>query len=232
MRARRAGGIPLQIREGKDGELVEPADPEGACIPLARSPPSLPSPSHPRHLVPFLVDLASAPSHRPLSILSRSARADLRSHPSHSSSRAGIADALINFYSSDKLKPSKSEMTANDLDHVLGGRLCVPPPSHPTFSSRSPAAPDFQPPARSGDDGDGPSERDLSLGNATMWHVVFARLLGITGHVDLSESQRALCGRLGIDVDGSRAHDFEGLNGEKVWEVLARAFDGDEKRSA
>ncbi|KPV77781.1 glycosyltransferase family 4 protein [Rhodotorula graminis WP1] len=146
MIASKAGGIPLQIREGKDGELVEPADPEG------------------------------------------------------------IANALINFYSSDKLQLSKSEMTANDLDHVLGGRF--------------------------GDDGDGPSERDLSLGNATMWHVVFARLLGITGHVDLSDSQRALCSRLGIDVDGTKAHNFDGLEGEKVWEVLVRAFDGEKKRSA
>lgn len=84
----------------------------------------------------------------------------------------------------------------------------------------------------SGDGGDGPSERDLSVGNATMWHVLFSRLLGITGHVTLSDSQRALCEKLGIDIDGKRPHDFEGLKGEKVWEVLVKAFDGDKKRDA
>jgi hypothetical protein len=30
----------------------------------------------------------------------------------------GIARALIKFYSSDKLKASRNEMTANDVDHV------------------------------------------------------------------------------------------------------------------
>ncbi|TNY17435.1 UDP-Glycosyltransferase/glycogen phosphorylase [Rhodotorula diobovata] len=144
--ATNAGGIPLQIRKGTDGELVEPADPEG------------------------------------------------------------IANALIDFYSSDKRMASRSEMTVNDVEHVRGGRF--------------------------GDGGDGPSERDLSVGNATMWHVLFSRLLGITGHVTLSDSQRALCEKLGIDIDGKRPHDFEGLKGEKVWEVLVKAFDGDKKRDA
>ncbi|BGP40935.1 hypothetical protein JCM10449v2_004900 [Rhodotorula kratochvilovae] len=143
--ATRAGGIPLQIRNCKDGELVEPSDPEG------------------------------------------------------------IAKALIAFYSSDKRLSSRSEMTANDVDNVRGGRH--------------------------GDDGDGPSERDLTLGNATMWQLLLARLMGITGHVDLSESQRALCERLGIDVDGKRSGDFKGLKGERVWEVLCRGFDEDKKES-
>jgi len=145
---------------------------------------------------------------------------------------AGIANALIDFYSSDKRMASRSEMTVNDVEHVRGGRLCV---SSSLWVS-SPRAPSSLTHALdaccSGDGGDGPSERDLSVGNATMWHVLFSRLLGITGHVTLSDSQRALCEKLGIDIDGKRPHDFEGLKGEKVWEVLVKAFDGDKKRDA
>ncbi|GAA6057866.1 hypothetical protein JCM3770_002729 [Rhodotorula araucariae] len=142
--ATRAGGIPLQIRNCTDGELVEPSDPEG------------------------------------------------------------IAKALIDFYSSDKQLASRSEMTANDVDNVRGGRH--------------------------GDTGDGPSERDLTLGNATMWHLLLARLVGITGHVTLSPAQEALCKRLGVDVDGRRCGDFQGLKGERVWDVLCRGFDEGEKQ--
>lgn len=65
MIASNAGGIPLQIRPGKDGEVVEPSDP------------------------------------------------------------SGIAKALVNFYASDELKASRNEMTANDIEHVPGGRQWV-----------------------------------------------------------------------------------------------------------
>lgn len=60
--ASNAGGIPLQVRQGRDGEIVETSDPEA------------------------------------------------------------IARALVKFYSSDKHKSSRNEMTANDVDHVRGGR--------------------------------------------------------------------------------------------------------------
>ncbi|GJN91275.1 hypothetical protein Rhopal_004294-T1 [Rhodotorula paludigena] len=143
--ATKAGGIPLQVREGRDGELVEPSDPEG------------------------------------------------------------IANALINFYSSDKRMANRSEMIANDVDHVVGGRF--------------------------GDDDVGPSERDLTLGNATMWHLLFSRILGITGHVSLSERQEALCERLGIKTQKNGGMcNFDGLRDEKVWEVLSRGFAKEDKQ--
>ncbi|GAA6034583.1 hypothetical protein JCM8097_005408 [Rhodosporidiobolus ruineniae] len=136
--ASKAGGIPLQIREGRDGALVEPGDAEG------------------------------------------------------------IAKALVDFYASEKLKDSRSEMTQNDVDHVRGGRF--------------------------GDDGDGPSERDLTIGNASMWHLLWARLIGISGHIELSDEQKALVDRLGIKRDGKGAHNVESLSGRKVWEVLTEGF--------
>ncbi|GAA6023380.1 hypothetical protein JCM10207_002526 [Rhodosporidiobolus poonsookiae] len=138
-----AGGIPLQIRNGRDGELVKPADPEG------------------------------------------------------------IAKALVKFYSAEKLQASRSEMTQNDITDVKGGRHS--------------------------DDGDGPSERDLSIGNATMWHLLWSRLLGVSGHVDLSDAQRGLFKRLGIRTDGDGPGGLEDINGKKVWEVLVKGFDGEKK---
>ncbi|GAA5852904.1 hypothetical protein JCM8547_004729 [Rhodosporidiobolus lusitaniae] len=142
--ATKAGGIPLQVREGRDGMLVEPGDAEG------------------------------------------------------------IANALLEFYKSDKVKDSKSEMTQNEIEHPVGGR----------FS----------------DDGDGPSERDLTIGNATMWHLLFSRLMGISGHVELLDEQKELMERLDIKMDGRGGLNMEGLDGKKVWEVLSAGFPEGDKR--
>lgn len=60
--ASNAGGIPLQVRGGTDGDIVEPSDSQG------------------------------------------------------------IADALLKFYSSESLQASRSEMNANDIHHLRGGR--------------------------------------------------------------------------------------------------------------
>ncbi|GAA5988230.1 hypothetical protein JCM10908_002123 [Rhodotorula pacifica] len=142
--ASNAGGIPLQVRKGRDGEVVEPSDPEG------------------------------------------------------------IADALIKFYSSDEHKESRNEMTANDIENVRGGR--------------------------DGDDADGPSERDLTIGNATMWHLNFAKLIGISGHVELPKETMALLDRLEISRDGKRPCELSSIQNQRVWEVLAKSLDEDKKR--
>ncbi|CEQ42011.1 SPOSA6832_03785 [Sporobolomyces salmonicolor] len=142
--ATKAGGIPLQIRDGIDGQLVEPNDPEG------------------------------------------------------------IALALLSFYSSDKLKRSRSELTQNDIAHVLGGR----------FS----------------DDGAGPSERDLSLGNATMWHFLWSRLCGISDHVQLTDEQRSQLDKFGIDCKGP-GMKVDDLNGKKVWELLVQGMEERKKHN-
>ncbi|GAA5936386.1 hypothetical protein JCM10213_000304 [Rhodosporidiobolus nylandii] len=141
--ATKAGGIPLQVREGRDGTLVEPGDAEA------------------------------------------------------------IAKALLDFYSSDKHDDAKSEMTKNDVTDVKGGR----------FS----------------DDDDGPSERDLSVGNATMWHLLWSRLMGISPHVHLSNEQEALLDRLGVSTDGEHAGSLEGIKGRKVWEVLVEGMAAEQK---
>ncbi|GAA5967945.1 hypothetical protein JCM21900_006945 [Sporobolomyces salmonicolor] len=141
--ATKAGGIPLQIRDGIDGQLVEPNDPEG------------------------------------------------------------IALALLSFYSSDKLKRSRSELTQNDIAHVLGGR----------FS----------------DDGAGPSERDLSLGNATMWHFLWSRLCGISDHVQLTDEQRSQLDKFGIDCKGP-GMKVDDLSGKKVWELLVQGMEERKKQ--
>ncbi|GAA5863971.1 hypothetical protein JCM1840_000652 [Sporobolomyces johnsonii] len=141
--ATKAGGIPLQIRDGIDGQLVEPNDPEG------------------------------------------------------------IAFALLNFYSSDKLKRSRSELTQNDIAHVVGGR----------FS----------------DDGAGPSERDLSLGNATMWHFLWSRLCGISAHIQLTDEQRSQLGKFGIDCKGPDMK-LDDLSGKKVWELLVQGMEERKKQ--
>ncbi|GAA5875124.1 hypothetical protein JCM3774_001643 [Rhodotorula dairenensis] len=142
--ASNAGGIPLQVRPGRDGEIVEPSDPEG------------------------------------------------------------IARALINFYASENHKASRSEMTANDPEHVRGGR--------------------------EGESGDGPSERDLTTGNATMWHLIFAKLVGVSGHINLPDETTALLDRLEVPRDGKRECDLSSIQNQRVWEVLVKGFDERKKR--
>ncbi|GAA5907006.1 hypothetical protein JCM6882_000029 [Rhodosporidiobolus microsporus] len=144
--ATNAGGIPLQVRDGKDGSLVEPGDAKG------------------------------------------------------------IADALIKFYAShsEEDKDVKSEMTQNDVKDVKGGRYS--------------------------DDGDGPSERDLTVGNATMWHVLFSHLLGISSHIDLDKEQEALLDRLEIKRGAGGSMDLKKLSGKKVWEVLVKGFAPEDKQ--
>ncbi|KAJ8293381.1 Trehalose phosphorylase [Rhodotorula toruloides] len=142
--ATNAGGIPLQVRDGVDGEIVEPEDPQG------------------------------------------------------------IANALINFYANDKLKSSRSEKTANDIHDVRGGRHS--------------------------DKDAGPSERDLSVGNATMWHLNWAKLIGLSGHIKLTKEQEALCDRLDIARDG-RQCSVESIRNKRVWEdVLVPGFAKEDKK--
>jgi len=83
--ATRAGGIPLQIRDGVDGKLVPPNNPKA------------------------------------------------------------IAEAMIEFYTSEKDKCKTAESRGNYTDRPLGGRWT--------------------------DEGEGPREELFSIGNATMWHV-------------------------------------------------------------
>ncbi|KWU42314.1 UDP-Glycosyltransferase/glycogen phosphorylase [Rhodotorula sp. JG-1b] len=142
--ASNAGGIPLQVRQGRDGEIVETSDPEA------------------------------------------------------------IARALVKFYSSDKHTSSRNEMTANDVDHVRGGR--------------------------DGEAGDGPSERDLTTGNASMWHLVFAKLVGISGHIELPDETKAILDRLEISRDGKLACDLSSIQDQRIWEVLVKGFDEQKKR--
>lgn len=82
----------------------------------------------------------------------------------------------------------------------------------------------------SGDSGDGPSERDLTTGNASMWHLIFAKLVGISGHIKLSEETTALLDRLAIPRDGKRECDLSGIQDQRVWEVLVKGFDERKKR--
>ncbi|GAA5824544.1 hypothetical protein JCM11251_000467 [Rhodosporidiobolus azoricus] len=144
--ATKAGGIPLQIRDGRDGKLVEPGDAQG------------------------------------------------------------IANALVEFYQghSDEHKKVKSEMTQNNVEDVKGGRHS--------------------------DDGDGPSERDLTIGNATMWHVLFSHLIGISDHIQLSEEESDLLTRLGIKRGPGSTRDLEGIRNKKVWEVLVQGFAPEDKQ--
>ncbi|GAA5979017.1 hypothetical protein JCM11641_004945 [Rhodosporidiobolus odoratus] len=147
--ATKAGGIPLQIREGREGELVDPGDAEGGSA----------------RLVSFLLHLDEA---------------DM-----------GIAKALLSFYSSDKLKVTKSETPQNYIDDVKGGRF-----SH---------------------DDAGPSERDLTLGNAVMWQLIWARLLGVSSHIHLSQEQKTLFDKLRVASD-DQPGGLEGLVGKRAWE--------------
>ena len=83
--ATRAGGIPLQIRDGVDGKLVPPGDPKA------------------------------------------------------------IAEAMIEYYTSEKGTCKTGESRGNDTDRPLGGRWT--------------------------NEGAGPREELFSIGNATMWQV-------------------------------------------------------------
>jgi glycosyltransferase involved in cell wall biosynthesis len=83
--ATRAGGIPLQIRDGVDGKLVPPGNPKA------------------------------------------------------------IAEAMIDYYTSEKDKCKTGESRGNYTDRPLGGRWTS--------------------------EGEGPREELFSIGNATMWHV-------------------------------------------------------------
>lgn len=83
--ATRAGGIPLQIRDGVDGKLVPPGDPKA------------------------------------------------------------IAEAMLDYYTSEKGKCKTGESRGNYTDRPLGGRWT--------------------------DEDEGPREELFSIGNATMWHV-------------------------------------------------------------
>jgi len=83
--ATRAGGIPLQIRDGIDGKLVPPGDPKS------------------------------------------------------------IAEAMIDYYTSEQDKRKTRETRGNYTERPLGGRWT--------------------------DEGEGPREELFSIGNATMWHV-------------------------------------------------------------
>lgn len=84
--------------------------------------------------------------------------------------------------------------------------------------------------SRSGAHGSGPSERDLSIGNATMWHVNFAKLIGISGHVELRDEQKGLLDRLEVPRHGRRACDLASIKDRKVWDVLVEAFEQTKKQ--
>ncbi|GAA6063116.1 hypothetical protein JCM10212_002638 [Sporobolomyces blumeae] len=129
--ATNAGGIPLQVREGIDGTIVEPGDP------------------------------------------------------------AAIARALLAFYEKQidhKVAPPEPTPAMQTYDETLVG-------------------------GRSDDGGPGPSERDLGLGNATMWQALWIEILGVNGFED---------GTVSLEASREQTRKrLEKLNGKKVWDVIA-----------
>lgn len=59
-----------------------------------------------------------------------------------------------------------------------------------------------------------------------MWHLNFAKLVGVSGHIKLNKEQQAMLDRLEIPRDGRHACDLESIRGKKIWDVLVDAFEG------
>lgn len=63
-----------------------------------------------------------------------------------------------------------------------------------------------------------------------MWHLVFAKLVGISGHTELPDETKAILDRLEISRDGKLACDLSSIQNQRIWEVLVKGFDEHKKR--
>jgi hypothetical protein len=63
-----------------------------------------------------------------------------------------------------------------------------------------------------------------------MWHLNWAKLIGLSGHIKLTKEQEALCDRLDIARDG-RQCSVESIRNKRVWEdVLVPGFAKEDKK--